>query len=94
MRLLHNESLKLTGADVLGLGHASRSRYTHQVVSLLGPAAFCEAAPRVKCGVHLPLMFRGLSAPLELLLSLLFALSGEATGLGAFGSAKEADGAN
>jgi hypothetical protein len=41
-------------------------------------AAFCEAAPRVKCQTHLPYDTSIVRDILELLLSLLFALVSEA----------------
>jgi len=39
------------------------------------PAAFCEAAPLVKCHTHLPSSYLNYPRVLEMLLSLLFALS-------------------
>ena len=59
-----------------------------------GLAAFCEAASRVKCGVHLPLTFRGCAAVLELLLSLLFAFLPEARWPRRIWVCEGADGAN
>ena len=82
MRPPAKRTLKLTGD--LRIANASHS------LVFDSPAAFCEAAPRVKCRNALAVDSSSIvRSSIEMLLSLLFALDGEAEASAHLGGAME-----